>query len=102
MGKNTLKVDTSQLLDYATYLINTETELNKCLDNLDAMMSTITNGWKDDDGKEFKTSFSKFIVEAKKISDETGKLGKFAKGESANYESAINTALRTFGGGGNG
>ncbi len=102
MAKNSLNVDTTELSKYANYLIDSETKLNDCLDNLDLMMSTITNGWKDDDGIKFKDSFTKFIAEARKISDETGKLGKFAKGESGNYETAVNTALRAFGGGGNG
>ncbi len=97
MAKDNLNVDTDSLTTYATYLMNCKTNLNALLNDLNSKMGTITNGWSDSDGQQFKNSFSKFIKEAKKISDEAYKLGKYAKSESSKYNTAVNDALRKFG-----
>lgn len=97
MAKDNLNVDTDSLTSYANYLIGCRTSLNTLLNDLNSKMGTITNGWSDTDGQQFKTSFSRFIKEAKKISDEAYNLGIYAKGESSKYNNAVNEALRKFG-----
>jgi WXG100 family type VII secretion target len=98
MATDKLSVDTDSLTEYASYLINCKKKLNDQLTDLNNKMDTLTAGWTDDDGKSFSQAFSKFITEARKITDETGKIGEYAKKESKKYNTAVNTALREFGG----
>ena len=97
MDTSRLNVNTESLTTYANYLIESKTNLNNKLDELNNCMSTITTGWNDTDGHNFASSFSSFIKEARKISDEAGKLGDFAKKESEKYDAAVNRAIRKFG-----
>ena len=97
MDANKLSVNTEELTTYAQYLVGTKKDLNDQLDDLKKKMDTISEGWSDQDGIAFQASFAKFIEEARKISDETGKLGEFAKKESDKYDSAITKALKKFG-----
>lgn len=93
----TLNVDTEMLQTYGTYLEGLRTTLDGLLDTLNTEMTSITNGWKDKDGEAFKSKFSGFITESKKISEEINSLGTYAKAEASKYDTILSESIKMMG-----
>lgn len=96
-SSNSLNVDTSQLVAYGNYLISCKETLDSCLDSLNTKMAGITNGWKDEDGEAFKSKFSFFVTEAKKINVEVASLGNYAVKTALKYENVLEKSLELMG-----
>lgn len=96
-GAISLNVDTTQLITYGNYLVSSKATLDTCLDSLNTKMDTITSGWKDEDGEAFKSKFSLFITEAKKINTEIESLGNYAVKVAAKYETLLAESLKLMG-----
>ena len=99
-GNNKFFVDTDELSNYSAYLKENKGKLVDLLSNLKTEMSSITNGWSDQDGAEFKSKFDKFISEAEKINTELETLSSFASKENEVYQAILSECLDIMNGGG--
>lgn len=92
-----LFVKTEELLEFGEYLLNTKSNLDTLLGDLDTQMSQISDAWKDKDGADFVTKFNAFITEANNIGVEVNKLGIYAKQISTDYGSILSESLKRMG-----
>ena len=86
-----LLVDTEQLSILGEKF--TTTELGEQLTYLENKMSTIQNSWLDAEGTHFSQTFSSFIRDAQKITEEIKSLGDFASKMSLKYEEILTSKL---------
>lgn len=96
-GSTSLKVNTEQLVTYGGDLVGLQVKIDNCLDELNRIMTGISDAWKDDDGLEFKTKFDTFIKEAKKIDVELGALGAYAVKVAGKYDTILAESIRMMG-----
>ena len=97
-GSDSFFANTDEMDQYAAYLKENKGKLVDLLSNLKTEMSSITNGWADKDGEEFKGKFNNFLAEAEKINTELDTLANFATGESGIYKSILEESLRIMNG----
>lgn len=83
-----LEVDFKQLSELATYLMNEQ--FDKDFSALSNKMSELTDNWFDLEGQHFKTVFTSFMNDAKKINDCVVQLGNFANEMVGNYQTTLN------------
>ena len=86
---DSLMVNTERLSECGNYFVSSVATLDAKLSSLDTKMSVITNNWLDEGGSIFKSEFSKFITEAKKINVEIEKLGTYASDMSDRYDTIL-------------
>ena len=92
-GSSSLFVNTTSLSTFGKFLTDSKDSLETDLNNLNTTMSGITTGWNDANGAQFCEKFTKLVAEAKKVKDDVGSLGTFAKSEASKYESISTNAI---------
>lgn len=85
MSGNSLMVIFSELSSFGTYLVQSQTELDDLLKQLDDKMSAINNIWTDSNGSAFSSEFTQFINDSKEINKEIARLGGMAKKIANDY-----------------
>lgn len=92
-GTSSLFVDTTALDTLGKFLVESKNSLDTYLTNMDTTMAGLSVGWDDANGKRFYDKFSQFITEAKKVKDDVGALGEFAKSEALKYNNITTNAV---------
>ena len=92
-GISSLFVDTTSLDTFGKFLVESKNSLDTHLTSMDTTMAGLSVGWDDANGKRFYEKFSQLVKEAKKVKDDIGALGDFAKSEASKYNNITTNAV---------